>query len=293
MKYSSELLLKIAEQKMRAQYARITVLDWNENPIAAIEGRTTGGNISLNSTSALRRSGSLNMIADPSIWNVTSVDNLISINKKIRLEIGIENSSISTSLSTDDIFWFPLGKYVIASAAINESAQGVTLNVSIKDYMCLLNGDIAGKLTTDITYTPMAQLNELGEMEDVQVLIYDLIYSLVHDLGGIAANNIIIDNIDLRIKNTVRWTGNGSVYLVPHTGSNGKDYYVLTAIKPDGDGYKEYKTGQNIGYQYVPFVYPSNGSSGLSSSAGESICSVLDKIKNTLGNFEYFFDFGI
>ena len=290
MKYSSELLLKIAEQKMRAQYARITVLDWNENPIAAIEGRTTGGNISLNSTSALRRSGSLNMVADPTIWNVTSVDNLISINKKIRLEIGIKNFSIPTSLSTDDIFWFPLGKYVIASAAINESAQGVTLNVSIKDYMCLLNGDIAGKLTTDITYTPMAQLNELGEMEDVQVPIYDLIYSLVHDLGGIAANNIIIDNIDLRIKNTVRWTGNGSVYLVTHTGSNGKDYYVLTAVEPDSGDYKEYKTGQNIGYQYVPFVYPSNDSSGLSSSAGESICSVLDKIKNTLGNFEYFFD---
>lgn len=290
MKYSSELLLKIAEQRMRAQYARITVLDWNENPITTIEGRTTNGNISLNSSSALRRSGSLNMIADSSIWDVTSINNLISINKKIKLEIGIKNYSIPTSLSTDDIFWFPLGKYVIASAAVNESAQGITLNVSIKDYMCLLNGDIAGKLATDITYTPMAQLNELGEIEDVQVPIYDLIYSLVHDLGGIAANNIIIDNIDLRIKNTVRWTGNGSVYLVTHTGSNGKVYYVLTAIKPDSGNYREYKTGQNIGYQYVPFVYPSNDSSGLSSSAGESICSVLDKIKNTLGNFEYFFD---
>jgi hypothetical protein len=41
-----------------------------------------------------------------------------------------------------------------------------------------------------------------------------------------------------------------------------------------------------MGYSYVDFTYPGE----LASSAGESVVTVLDKIKNALGNYEYFFD---
>jgi hypothetical protein len=43
-----------------------------------------------------------------------------------------------------------------------------------------------------------------------------------------------------------------------------------------------------IGYQYTDFTYPSKDD--FVSNAGETITSALDKIKNAIGNYEYFFD---
>jgi hypothetical protein len=42
----------------------------------------------------------------------------------------------------------------------------------------------------------------------------------------------------------------------------------------------------DIGYSLTEFTYPGK----LEASPGDTIISILDKIKNTLGNFEYFYD---
>ena len=56
------------------------------------------------------------------------------------------------------------------------------------------------------------------------------------------------------------------------------------------EGYTKYSTGDDVGYVYSDFIPPTE----IIASAGETICSVLDKIKNQLGNYEYFYDvFGI
>jgi hypothetical protein len=44
--------------------------------------------------------------------------------------------------------------------------------------------------------------------------------------------------------------------------------------------------GTIAGYRTTDLVYPGD----LISNIGESITSMLDKIKNILGNFEYFYD---
>ena len=48
----------------------------------------------------------------------------------------------------------------------------------------------------------------------------------------------------------------------------------------------DYRT--HIGYTDTDFIYPLD--KDLLSKAGETVVSVLDTIKNTLGNYEYFFD---
>ena len=50
--------------------------------------------------------------------------------------------------------------------------------------------------------------------------------------------------------------------------------------------YKKYYTGEDVGYIYSDFYYPGE----LIGDAGSSVCDILDKIKNLLGNFEYFYD---
>jgi hypothetical protein len=44
--------------------------------------------------------------------------------------------------------------------------------------------------------------------------------------------------------------------------------------------------GETAGYRFTDLTYPGD----LIGSAGESLTSILDKIKNMLGDFEYFYD---
>ena len=51
-------------------------------------------------------------------------------------------------------------------------------------------------------------------------------------------------------------------------------------------GVKQFLYGEDVGYTLTDFVYPGE----LSCAAGETITSVLDKIKKALGNYEYYYD---
>jgi hypothetical protein len=50
--------------------------------------------------------------------------------------------------------------------------------------------------------------------------------------------------------------------------------------------YTDITNQEAIGYELTPFTYPGE----LVAAQGETITSVLDKIKNALGNYEYFYD---
>ena len=53
-----------------------------------------------------------------------------------------------------------------------------------------------------------------------------------------------------------------------------------------GKAYTMYEYGQDVGYIYTDFTYPKE----LIGNAGQAITNILDTIKNTLGNYEYFYD---
>ena len=61
---------------------------------------------------------------------------------------------------------------------------------------------------------------------------------------------------------------------------------MTTNINETTEGYFTYEYGEDIGYIYTDFVYTED----LIGNAGSTVCDVLDKIKNYLGNFEYFYD---
>ena len=89
-----EFLFKINSLNLKEQYVKIIALDWDERPIAEIQGSATSGNISLDGKAAMRRTCSLGMqIPNENYSNVTDVNNLFSINIKIFIEIGIKNTT--------------------------------------------------------------------------------------------------------------------------------------------------------------------------------------------------------
>ena len=87
-------LYRVDTLKLKKQFIKITLLDWNENPIQEIQGFTTSGSISLDGKSAMRRSCNLSaVIPEANLANVTNVNNLFSINKKVFIEVGYENTT--------------------------------------------------------------------------------------------------------------------------------------------------------------------------------------------------------
>jgi hypothetical protein len=60
----------------------------------------------------------------------------------------------------------------------------------------------------------------------------------------------------------------------------------LTTINQTKYHVAKIEYGQTAGYKEIDLVYPSE----LAANAGESVVSALDKIKNMLGDYEYFYD---
>lgn len=58
---NSDFIKLVDTEKLQNQFVKITLLDWDENPLQEIQGIATGGSISLNGNSSVRRTCSLTM----------------------------------------------------------------------------------------------------------------------------------------------------------------------------------------------------------------------------------------
>ena len=132
-------MLELDKAHTKNTYARITALNWNEEPLDRIEGRITAGTINIDGSSAVRRTCSLTMITS----NVNINDYLWGLQSKFKLEVGLENYINS---NYPEIIWFPQGIYVLNTFNTSLTVNNCTINLSGKDKMCLLNGDISGGL---------------------------------------------------------------------------------------------------------------------------------------------------
>lgn len=275
----SAFLKKLDLENLKKYYVKIIVLTMDELPIRAIEGRVSAGSINIDGSSSVRRTCNLTFLAEEAKNDLTNIDNLLSINKKIKIEIGLENLIDS---KYDDIIWFKQGIFVINQPNISHNSQGVTISLSCKDKMCLLNGECGGGLPASVIFDSYNQINEDGSITSVENRIFDIIQTLVINYGGESINKVLINDVPLEIKQIVRWIGSQDLFYNTDT-----DMYTLNsdAVVEDG-AWKTFKYNEDIGYAYVNFTYPGE----LISNIGENVCSILDKIKNTLGNFEYFYD---
>lgn len=282
----SSFLKSFDSIRNKEQYVKITVLNFEEKPIQAIEGRVTGGTLNLDGNSAVRRTCNLSMVATDYENDLTNINNLLSINKKIELEIGFLNTT--TYYTNFDIIWFPLGVFVITAPSISHATDGVNISLQLKDKMCLLNGECGGILPASITFHEYETVDENGQYVIVQPTIYQIIQELVNHYGGEQLAKIIISDVDTRIKKVMKWVGSTPFYIISHA-VNGEIQYIPTTDANEAaaaSSYKTYEYGSDIGYIYTDFIYPGE----LIGDAGNSVCTILDKIKDTLGNYEYFYD---
>jgi hypothetical protein len=278
----SAFLAEIDNLQIRTQFVKITLLDWLENPIQEIQGLVTGGSGNLDGKSAMRRSANLTVqITNEELANVTNVNNLFSINKKIYLEIGYKNP---TGKYTEyPIIWYPQGLYIINGASLSHSTSGVSLSLQLKDKMCLLNGDCGGKLAASTQFDEYETIDENGDFVIMRPTMVQIIREAVNHLGGEQLGKIIISDLDTKVKMAMRWIGDTPLYFINENGTLSMTTNYADAADKD---YTMYEYGDDVGFIFTDFTYPKE----LIENAGSSVVTVLDKIKGVLNNYEYFYD---
>ena len=282
--YSNDIkfLNVMDNEHLKEQFVKITILDWLERPIQEVQGIVTGGNLNLDGNSNVRRTVNLSCYIDKEEnANITNLDNLFAINKKMFLEIGYVNTT--NKYTNHDMIWFPQGTFVMIAPSLSHSTGGTSLQVSLRDKMCLLNGECGGVIPASTQFDQYETIDENGNWIISKPTFEQIIREVVNHFGGEQLSKIIISDVPPRIKKVMKWIGNTPLYLIEDSGS----YSMSTNYADTIDkAYQMFEYGEDIGYVYADFTCPTE----LIGNAGDNVCTILDKIKNMLGNYEYFYD---
>ena len=293
--------------RVKEQFIKITVLSWKEQEIQEIQGRVINGSLNIDGNSSLRRTANLTVFAEEQINDLTQIDEILSINRKVRLELGIVNTVPNRTYSKadksgklnyyevdyrkeyGDIIWFPLGVFVMFDPNISHSTTGVTISVSLKDKMCLLNGDAGGVIPAAVELHTKEQEGPDGQYYTDWPTLKQIIIEVVNHWGEEALSNIIVNDVDERIKQVVRWAGSTPLYQV-NDGQSIEyciDYYeALEKAHGNPDMITIFDQGKEVGFLLTDFTYPGE----LIGDIGMTVTGVLDKIIEVIGNYEYFYD---
>ena len=317
-----DFLTKLMEHRHREVYARIILLNKEELPISQLEGKVTGGSINVDGTSALRRTCNLTMV----LWNQQEINQFNwTFKSKFKLEIGLKNM-IEPKYS--DIIWFKQGVFILTTCNMNQITNNYTITINGKDKMCLLNGDIAGAIPHSTDFGVEEYYDKVtNEVTYNKILLKDIIRNAVQVFGGELSQNIIINDLDdaglelLEYRNEneplylYRRVEDGSINQVTLDGntkvlqkstreeieiskvpiyatssnlmSDTAPTVILWGENNDEDYHiMKFEYGDLAGYRLTDLTFAGD----LKANVGETLVSILDKIKNMLGHFEYFYN---
>lgn len=282
---NEQFLKEVDNMSIREQYVKITVLEFfSENPIQEIQGRVSTGSMTVDGKSAIRRTCNLTIISQEPENNLTDLNNLFAMNKKCSIEVGLKN--FTNQYKDYDIIWFPLGVYTFKNPNLAHSTTGLTISLTLVDKMAFLNGEAGGTIAASVTLDEEETYDEYGQPVINKPIISKIIRELVNHFGGEQLGRILINDVPSKIKQVMKWIGRTPLYKVPITEGQ-KVQYILTTNSNLVTGEPIlYEYGQEVGYISADFTYPGE----LVAAQGNSICTILDTIKNTLGNYEYFYD---
>lgn len=330
-----DFLIKLHTTRQREIFAKIITLTWDEKPLEQIEGKITDGNINIDGNSSMRRSCSLTMVAE----NVDLSNFHWGFKTKIKLEIGLKNIIDNRY---PDICWFKQGLFIITNLSISSNTNSYTISINCKDKMCLINGEIGGKLPYSIDWGIEDYYdNNTGILYHNKIPIKTIIKEAIQNYGNELAQNIIINDIEDYGYEMIDYKGDTTMYLFYHISQSIYDNMTLNGdtqcYKVEGSAIQisdeaesiaisvipKYYNGANnslfitdneatqvvfqkgeinnnnpiyyitkmeygsaIGYRQVDLTYAGD----LITNVGDTLVTMLDKIKQMLGDFEYFYD---
>lgn len=244
-----EFIKKLDQNHQREIYARIVSLTMDELPVEEISGKVSQGTISIDGTSAVRRSCSLTLIADrlninEYYWSFTTKFKLyIGLKVPQDLKSEYENHQTYTldamsgrpilngevTLKYEeypDIIWFPQGLYLITDFKYINNTNGTdNIYISGKDKMALLNGDIGGHLphATDFgieeIYTYDQATGKQVDKQEVELTIKQIVREMIHKYGNEPFHNIVVNDLDDNGLQLLDYKGKEDIYLFKNVNS--------------------------------------------------------------------------
>lgn len=121
------------QQVIQKRHARIELLNSNFLVVDELSGNVTGGNITIDAESDMRRSGSLELVVTDASFEVES-GGKIFLDRYIRVFMGVE------VMATGEIEWTNCGTYIVDGLSYRYDAQTNTLSFSLLDLMANLTG---------------------------------------------------------------------------------------------------------------------------------------------------------
>lgn len=308
-----DFLQKLDQYHHKILYAKIISLNIDEDPIAEITGNVVSGNINVDGSSVVRRTCTLNIVTN--IVRINEVD--WALRTKFKVLIGINNV---IDPKYDDIIWMQQGTFVITSFSSTFNGQGYTINISGKDKMSLLNGDVSGQLTAAHEFSTIYTTHNDGTISKTKIPIYTIIREAVHTYAQEPYTNIFINDLDSCGVELIDYIGdNAKMYIFEQRRENsmdgftaqicfegsfmgqlieaeiearndltqdftfyygGYEYHLLKRIDPITD------ISTTAGYRATDLIYPDE----LVVEIGGNITQMLDNIVKMLGEFEYYYD---
>lgn len=296
-------LQRLNQHKVREYWVSIGILDFQtERLLSRIEGKVISGNMTVAANSPTRRSGSLNIVFDENLRNIADIKNLIAIDKKVQINIGITNPYYNRNVnkfnskedyvynSYGDILWFPQGVFVITKATSQCSTSSAQISINFVDKMALLNGTCGGVLPATVSFHELVIVDENGNTSTDYPLISTIIRECVQHYGGEHPSKIIISDIEDVGRQVVKYQGSTPIRFQTSVDDGGVEArqsgnFVLSQTPVTGFSDSYFK-GDIVGYLETPLTFPGE----LIKKAGSTVTQVLDDIVNALGNFEYFYD---
>ena len=220
---NDKTFLKKMDKSLITSYTvKIIALNWDEDPIEEIQGKVKTANFTIDGSSSMRRTGNLTLIADQTTKRIENVNQLISMNKKIKVEIGKNNTT--NSYPQYPIVWYPLGIYIIISANITHSTSDMTISLQLKDKMCLLNGQCGGVIPAATILHQISSIDENGKEIILPATMYQIIQQVVTHFGNEQLGKVIISDLETQVKQVVQWNKDIPLYIV----QKGTNQYALT-----------------------------------------------------------------
>lgn len=323
--YDRNFLKKLDEQPLREVYAKIISLDWDEHPIEEISGNITGGSVSVDGSSATRRTCSLNVLTDTKDAQLNKIN--WGLNTKFAVLIGLKNYIDN---NYPDIIWFQQGIFIITSFSQTFNTNGNTISIQGKDKMCMLDGTVGGQLFADHDFGKIEVIDE-GTADEYTSSHYDyitideIVRNLVHTYALEPYENILISDLDdiavelldyrLIDKNLFIYDISTKEDFTTYTSQmafegigiaakfkdkfkelwpsdSNEEGYILHEMEPfelNGVWYrivKEVTYGDTAGYRRTDLTYAGD----LILNAGTAVSQALDKVVEQLGEFEYYYD---
>jgi len=165
-------------------YAKIELLDKNENVIDDITTKAIDGSISVSKERETRRTFSISLLNDDNEFT-WSVGGRIWLDKRIKLWIGLKINN--------QIEFVPQGIFILTDMAASSSHTGERIaNLSGLDKWSLLSGDPVGKFTNHTTVEKGVKVSDaiktISQGGGIDKFIFDdcdvtVPYTLTYDLG--------------------------------------------------------------------------------------------------------------